>query len=143
MAYSLAARTALWNGELEAVIADLASLEATHAHGPAITLHKATIRAGIAALEGRSADALAAYRDALRGWRDAGLPVLEAMTAIDMATLLDPSLPEVQAAATRAREILGGLGAMPFLERLESALADGSRRSDEAMEVSASNRAPA
>jgi hypothetical protein len=40
-----------------------------------------------------------------------------------MAILLDGTLPEVQAAGATAREILGRLGARPFLERLESALA--------------------
>ena len=33
-------------------------------------------------------------REALRGWHEAGLPGLEAMTAIDMAILLDGTLPE-------------------------------------------------
>jgi hypothetical protein len=47
----------------------------------------------------------------------------EALTAIDMATLLDPGEPEVRAAANRAREILAGLGARPFLNRLEAAMA--------------------
>jgi len=46
------------------------------------------------------------------------------MTAIDMAILLDGTLPEVQAAGATAREILGRLGARPFLERLESAQRD-------------------
>jgi hypothetical protein len=122
-ACSLAARAALWSGDVDAARSDLASLESTHAHGPAITLHKATIRAGIAALEGRASDALAGYREALREWHEAGLPVLEALTAIDMAMVLDGTLPEVQAAGATAREIFGRLGARPFLERLESALA--------------------
>ena len=40
-----------------------------------------------------------------------------------MATLLDPANPEVRAAAERSREILVRLGATPFVERLEAALA--------------------
>ncbi len=123
MAYPIAARAALWSGNIAAARSDLASLEGTHVHGPAISLHKATIRAGIAALEGRSAEALGEYREALRGWRDLGLPVLEALTVIDMATLLDPTLPEIQAAGATARDILRRLGARPFLERLDAALA--------------------
>jgi len=58
------------------------------------------------------------------------LPGLEAMTAIDMAILLDGTLPEVQAAGATAREILGRLGARPFLERLESAQRDHRPRAD-------------
>jgi hypothetical protein len=40
-----------------------------------------------------------------------------------MATVLDPSEPDVRAAAESAREILTRLGARPFLERLDAALA--------------------
>ena len=40
-----------------------------------------------------------------------------------MASVLDPTDPEVRAAAEAARQILVGLGAHPFLERLEAALA--------------------
>ena len=126
-AYCLAARAALWSVDVIAARADLASLDATHAHGPAITLHKATIRAGIAALEGRPADALAGYREALPGWRRTGLPVLEAVTAIDMATLLDPDHPEVVEAGRAARRIFTDLSAGPFLERLEEAMSHRPR----------------
>ena len=80
------------------------------------------IRAGIAALEGRSRDALGLYRELLREWRDLGLVWDEARGAIDMATLLDPSDPEVSAAAEAARVILTSLGATPFLERLDAAM---------------------
>ena len=43
--------------------------------------------------------------------------------AIEMATRLDPELPEVRAAAEAGREILTGLRARPFLDRLEAAMA--------------------
>lgn len=79
--------------------------------------------AGISALEGRAAEALVAYRQAMDGAREEGLPILEAYAAIDMAMLLDASAPQVQAAAKRAREILGELQAQRLLEILEDALA--------------------
>jgi hypothetical protein len=66
-------------------------------------------------LEGRPADALPLYREALRCWRDLGLAWDEALCAIDMATLLDPADPEVRAAAEAAREILVRLEAAPFI----------------------------
>ena len=81
-----------------------------------------TIRAGLAALEGRPADALGQYREALRGWRDLGLRWDEALTGIDMATLLEPSEPEVRTAAESTRQILVRLGAKPFLERLDTTM---------------------
>ena len=61
--------------------------------------------------------------DAIRRFRDLELPVDEALTAIEMATLLDPAKPEVRVAAESAREILTRLRAQPFLERLDAAMA--------------------
>ena len=62
------------------------------------------------------------FRVVREGFRDIGLPWEEALLGIDMATLLDAREPEVVAAAARSREILTGLGARPFLDRLEAAL---------------------
>jgi hypothetical protein len=81
------------------------------------------MRAGIAALEGRPADALALYRQALRDWRELGCVWDLALCGLDMTLLLDPSQPEVRAAADSAREIPVRLGARPFVERLDEALA--------------------
>src|SRR6478735_406866 len=53
-----------------------------------------------------------------------GLPWEEALLGIDMATLLDAGEPEVVAAAARSREILTGLSARPFLDRLDAALGE-------------------
>jgi class 3 adenylate cyclase/tetratricopeptide (TPR) repeat protein len=117
------ARAALWLGDAEAARADLAAIDGSGVHGPSIETARATIRAGIAALEGRSADALALYRDALREWRDLGLVWDEALCGLDMATTLDPAEPEVRAAADAARESLVRLEAAPFLARLDAAMA--------------------
>jgi tetratricopeptide (TPR) repeat protein len=122
------ARAALWAGDAAAARADLAALDASGVHGPAVEADRRTIRAGIAVLEGRPADALPLYREALRCWRDLGLAWDEALCAIDMATLLDPADPEVRAAAEAAREILVRLEAAPFIARLDAALAHSSDR---------------
>jgi len=45
----------------------------------------------------------------------------EALTGIDMATLLDTAEPEVAAAIKSTRVILERLGARPYLERLDAA----------------------
>jgi tetratricopeptide (TPR) repeat protein len=118
-----AARAALWAGDGAAARDDLAALDASGVHGPAIEAGRATLRAGIAAFEGRLADALPLYREALRAWRDLGLAWDEALCGLDMATLLDPSEPEVGAAAAAAREILVRLEAAPFIARLDAAFA--------------------
>ena len=119
--YPMAARAALWMRDGAAARADLDAFAALNAHGPAIDLRRTTILAGLAALDGRPAEALAQYREALRGWEAIGLSWEMALTAIDMVTLLDPAEPEVSAATERAREILRGLGARPFLDRLDAA----------------------
>jgi tetratricopeptide (TPR) repeat protein len=117
-----AARAALWAGDAAAARDDLAALDSSGVHGPAIEADRRTIRAGLAVLEGRPADALALYREALRAWRDLGLAWDEALCGLDMASLLDPADPEVRAAADAAREILTRLGAKPFLARLDAAM---------------------
>ena len=100
---------------------DLAALDASGVHGPAVDADRKTIRAGIAALEGRPAEGMPLYREALRAWHDLDLAWDEALCGLDMATLLDPLEPEVRAAAGSAREILVRLGAKPFIARLDAA----------------------
>ena len=56
------ARAALWAGDADAVRADLAEFDASGIHGAAIEADRITIRAGLAALEGRTGDAMALYR---------------------------------------------------------------------------------
>ena len=78
----------------------------------------------MAALEGRRAEAIAGYREALRGWRGIGLPFDEAMAALDLAILLAPTereMAEAPAAIDGARETLARLGARPLLARLDAA----------------------
>jgi class 3 adenylate cyclase/tetratricopeptide (TPR) repeat protein len=123
IAYYQAARPMLWAGDLEGARADLAAIDATGVHGRVVELRRRTIQAGIAALEGRAAEALNLYRDALRGWYDLGLVWDGVLTTIDMVTLLDPSETEVRDAADTARTTLVRLGARPYIDRLDAALA--------------------
>ncbi len=119
----LAARAALWEGNTKAARDILDRLNATMFRGQALALDKSAIEAGIAVLEGRAADGLYLYRETLRGWRGLKLAWDEALTVIDMVSLLGPTEPDVRTAADAAREILSRLGAQPFLERLDAALA--------------------
>jgi class 3 adenylate cyclase/tetratricopeptide (TPR) repeat protein len=120
--WRVAARAAVWAADIDAVRADLEGLEGLQRRGRGVSLERLTVGAGIAALEGRETEALTMYREALRGWDDLGLPWDGALCAIDMASVLDPRLPEVVAAAAAAREVLEKLGARPFLDRLDMAL---------------------
>ncbi len=117
------ARATLWAGELAAAADDLVALTAAGLHGPALAAALKTVGAGIAAREGRTADAMSGFRGALRAWRDLGLTWDEALCGLDMAILLDVTDPEVRTAAESAREILVRLEAMPMLARLDAALA--------------------
>ena len=116
------ARLALWDGEVAEAREDLAALDATGVHGRVMELRRTTIMAGLAAREGDTRKALRLYKEALRGWRSVGLAWDEALTGIDMVTMLQPSLPEVRAAAQSAREILVRVGAKPFVARLDAAM---------------------
>ena len=55
---------------------------ATGAHGRAIDMDLAAVRAGLAALDGSTQEAIAGFRAAIAGWRDLGLPWDEAMTSL-------------------------------------------------------------
>jgi hypothetical protein len=125
----LAVRAALWAGDVTGVGTGAAGLEATGFWGPALEIDRITAKAGLAALSGAGQEALAGFRDALRGYRTLGLAFDEAAAAVDMATVLAPSereAPEVAAAIQGARGTLTRLGAAPFLTRLEAAVSAGS-----------------
>ena len=122
LTYSLAVRTALWEGDAAETSRVISAMRAENFWGLALEVDRAAARAGLAALEGRGPDALAGYREALRAYRQLGLAFDEAAAAVDAATLLalpERDAPDVQAATAAARETLTRLGARPFLARLE------------------------
>ena len=119
----LAARAALWDRDLDAARQAVARMDASVVRGQAFGLDRVTLRAGLAALEGRRADAVAGYREALRGWRQLGCAFDEALAALDMAILLAPTeheMADAPAAIEAAQDTLARLGAAPLLSRLET-----------------------
>jgi class 3 adenylate cyclase/tetratricopeptide (TPR) repeat protein len=121
-----AARPQIWSGDVDSVRRDLAAIDATGFHGPVVEARRATLQAGIAALEGRSREAIGLYRDAIEGWRQLRVTWEEALTGLDMVSVLDPSLPEVRAVGEATRAIFERLGAEPYLERLDAAVSRDS-----------------
>ena len=117
--FALAGHAALWRRDGAGAERLLARHEATRMHGPAIAAERATLRAGIAALDGRTADAVVAYRDVLGAWRDLGLQFDEALAVIGMGQLLDREATGVAEGLAVARATLTRLRAAPFLRRLE------------------------
>ncbi len=120
-----AAHPAIWEHDLEAVRRDLDALDATGFHGGVVEMRRVSLRAAIAALEGRSADAMTLYRTAIDGWRDLGIRWDETLTILDMAHVLDASDPDVRAICDDARAFLVSVRATPFVERLDGLLSAG------------------
>ena len=114
-----AARSWLWLGNEAEFRKDLAAFEAAGFHGQVIDARHATLLAGVAALEGRMSDATALYREALDRWRDLGLAWDEALTGLDVVTVLDTNDKWVRSVAESTRVILERLGATPLLARLD------------------------
>jgi class 3 adenylate cyclase/tetratricopeptide (TPR) repeat protein len=126
------ARGAIWLGQAAEVRSDLDALDATGFHGGVVEVRRLTLRAALAAMEGQTTEALGLYRHALTSWHELGMAWDEALTGMDMATVLDATDPDVAGAVKTTREILTRLDARPYLARLESVLARGTRPSDAA-----------
>jgi class 3 adenylate cyclase len=132
LAWPLVIRSTLWSGDTTAAARAVDRLAASGFTGRALDADLVAARAGVAALDRRGADALAGYREALRGYRSLGLIFDEAAALVDVATLLPPAelaLPEVATLLAPVRETLGRLGATPFIARLDSAATASSTAS--------------
>jgi hypothetical protein len=117
---------AAWTRDAETLTAARGALRDAGRHGPSADALTLTADAGLAAMAESRPEALTLYDRALEAWRAVELRFQEALVGIDMATLLDLSFPEVQAAVANSRAILTELGARPFLERLDALTAGGS-----------------
>ena len=126
-ALALAGRAHLWAGDLAGARAAFEAGDATSVHGPFVEARRTALAAGIAALEGRTGEALALFERARDQMRDAKALFELALVGVDMAALLDPSAPAVGAGIAESRQILEQLRAAPLLARLDG-LADGSLR---------------
>jgi hypothetical protein len=124
LATPIAGRAALWAGDLAKAEEWLHSTNSTIYRGEALARDMDALDAGIAALSGRRAEALAKYRDALAGYRSLGLAFDEALTTLDVVKFVGSDDREIQGAVEVARQTFTRLGAKPLLERLEATLAD-------------------
>jgi class 3 adenylate cyclase/tetratricopeptide (TPR) repeat protein len=138
----MAAGTALRRGDAPAAAGDLAELDKIGLHAPLIDARRALLRAGLAALAGDASGSARLFEAALREFRGLSLPFEQALAAIVMATVLDPSSPEVAAAIESARSILSGLRARAFLDHLDTSLT-GQTQATEPVRSAAPERAPA
>jgi tetratricopeptide (TPR) repeat protein len=126
LALPVGARAALWAGDAATAQRLLDREVATAYTGATLQVDRARIAAGIAALEGRGAEALTGFLDAIRAYEGMSLPFEAAAAAVDMAVVLPDAVggsPAAAAAIASGRETLTRLGAKPFLDRLDAALA--------------------
>jgi class 3 adenylate cyclase/tetratricopeptide (TPR) repeat protein len=114
------ARACLWSGDVETARRDLAELRGLQLHGRVVDAHLAAGEAAVLAADGRIAEALTAFAAVRAEWHAIGQVFELALVDLDMAVLMDRTQPGVADAAQEAREIFAGLGARPFLERLDA-----------------------
>ena len=131
-----AARAALWAGDVQTASALQARLQEVGGYGVMSDARRQTLAAGIAAAEGRVADALPLFDVALRNWRASNSRWDEAMAGMDMALLLDPADRKVADVIESTRAILERLGAKPYLEMLDAAAARAERSAPPARRTS-------
>ena len=77
----------------------------------------------VASLEGRTADGVASYQEALRRWRETCRDWAVAVCGLDFVRAVGASIPEAQAAGEEARAIFERVGARVYLERLDAVMA--------------------
>jgi hypothetical protein len=116
-----ASLAAVWAGDAASAETHRQEFEKTGGTGNMRDARSTVLRAGMAALEGRTAESANLFRDSIRNWRTVGAVWDEALAGITMAQLLDPSDPDVAEVIQSTRAILTRLRAKPYLERLERA----------------------
>jgi hypothetical protein len=124
IAMLLALRAAIWSRDLERT-RRVAALRADVPSGALGQAEIAHANAAVAALEGRTSEALAGFRNvrAVLGRLEQHFDA--AMRAVDAAVLL-PDEAEVRAWADEVRPLLEDLRARPYLAKLDEALASAS-----------------
>jgi class 3 adenylate cyclase/tetratricopeptide (TPR) repeat protein len=123
---ALAVRPALWGSDLARAREVARLLDADPRSGSTVTANRIAARAGIAALEGRRDEAVAGFREALTRCRDLGLDFDVARLSLDFVLLVGADHPATREAAAEAHAIFERVGARPYLERLDAAMASSA-----------------
>jgi class 3 adenylate cyclase/tetratricopeptide (TPR) repeat protein len=117
-AYSLAGHAALWLRDRDRAAHIHDALNALSVRGQWVEASRRSLAAGVASLDGQTAEGVAAFAEAARMLRDHDMPFDLALCLIDeVATIGNPD--KAREAADEAREILTGLGATVLLEQLD------------------------
>jgi len=135
-----AGRTAGWLGQASDAREALDLLRAQPGRVSAVVRRE--IEAALAALDGRRAESLAGFVEAIRRWRELGADFEAALCGLDLTIMLGITTPEARTAAEEAAVIFRGLGAQPLLERLDEA-SGGTRGTPAAARSTVEKRSPA
>jgi tetratricopeptide (TPR) repeat protein len=114
-----AGRLSIWLRDVESVAQILD--DHRQVPGAMARITELELRGGLAALEGRSREAINLFREALAQWRERGIRFDLALAALTMVYALGTEHPEAREAAAEAREIFTQLGATPLLALLDAA----------------------
>ncbi len=120
----IAGRAAVRLGDPARARAALDRLDAGDTRGTAGAIHRDSLAAGVAALEGRWPEAAAGYADAWRRLRDLRMDVAVAASALDCVAVAPQGDPLADVAAREARSILEREGATAYLAQLERLVAE-------------------
>jgi class 3 adenylate cyclase/tetratricopeptide (TPR) repeat protein len=123
IAYFNAGIAALLAGDLERATTVLARLAGLPARGRWRALNLRLLQAGVAGLEGRTTEAVREARAVLGEYERLGLPWRQALGGLVLASVVGVGDSYVLEMAATSREIFSRLGAQPFLEYLEAAVA--------------------
>jgi tetratricopeptide (TPR) repeat protein len=125
-ALQTASRAGAWLGDRTAVAHAAEVMAALTGRVPAAMRRESD--AVLHALDGRRPEALVAFIDAIRRWRDLGYEFEAAMCELNLATMLGTDVKEAAAAADDAAAIFDRLGARPLNELLSRARTASSAR---------------
>ncbi len=114
---------ALLAADRERAAAVLTALEVTPGRSRMLVLDRRLLQLGLAALDGRRSDAVREGRAVLADYGDLGLVWRQALVALLLTTLVGAAETEVREMAETARGTFSRLGARPFLDLLDAALA--------------------
>ena len=118
-----ALRAAVWGGDVARAREAHTRIDANPSTDPGVAAHRVAMRAGVAALEGRVDDAIAAYREAMARHRSIGSDLAVAQAALDLVRLVGGNHPAARDAAVEARGIFERVGAQRYLDLLAAAVA--------------------
>ena len=123
-AQAIAGRAAIRLGDRARARATLDAIDAAGIRGTAGAINRDALAAGVAALEGRWAEATAGFIDAWRRYRDLRMDVGLAMSELDFLAVAPAGDPLAERAAREARTILEREGATAYLAQLDELLAE-------------------